>query len=343
MSGGRRMGMARFVIKRLMIIPPLLLVLTFFLFLCLHLAPGDPAEMLADPMLVSDEEYLDSVRKAYGLDQPVYIQYSRWLIGWPGPDPQYLENIPEKYREHYTSNIPKGILWGNFGRSWKHESISRVIMERLPVTLELTILALLMAIGMGLLLGIVAALKRGAIADYLSTTGALFGLSMPSYWLGMMMILIFAFRLGWMPPQYDGSFTSMLMPAIALGAFHMASLARMTRSSMLEVMGEDYIRTARVKGVSERVVISKHGLKNALIPIITILVLQIPWLVGGAVVLERVFRIPGMGTLLIDSIYPHADPYVVLAIFLVLSVLTVFANLLADILYAYVNPKIRYG
>ena len=338
---GRKMGMVRFVIKRLMIIPPLLLVLTFFLFLCLHLAPGDPARMLAGPY--ADKDQLELTRKAYGLDQPIYIQYSRWLIGWPGPDPQYLENIPENWREYYTANIPKGILWGNLGRSWKHESISRVITERLPVTLELTILALLIAIGMGLLLGIVAALKRGATADYISTTGALFGLSMPSYWLGMMIILVFAFRLNWIPPLYDRSFISILMPAIALGAFHMASIARMTRSSMLEVMREDYIRTARVKGLAERIVILKHGLKNALIPIITILVLQIPWLVGGAVVLERVFRIPGMGTLLIDSIYPHADPYVVLAIFLVLSVLTVFANLLADILYAYVNPKIRYG
>lgn len=341
MSGGHRMGMVRFVIRRLMIIPPLLLVLTFFLFLCLNLAPGDPARMLAGPK--ADENQLELTRKAYGLEQPIYIQYSRWLIGWPGPDPQYLENIPEKYRDYYLKYIPNGILRGDLGRSWKHGSISQVIKEKLPVTLELTILALLIAIGMGLLLGIVAALKRGTTVDYLSTTGALFGLSMPSYWLGMMMILVFAFRLGWMPPQYDGSFISMLMPAIALGAFHMASLARMTRSSMLEVMGEDYIRTARVKGVSERVVISKHGLKNALIPIITILVLQIPWLFGGAVVLEKVFGIPGMGRLMIDSIFPHSDPYVILDIFLVLSVLTVFANLLADILYAYVNPKIRYG
>jgi len=333
--------MVRFVIKRLMIIPPLLLVLAFFLFLCLHLAPGDPAELLADPKLVGDEEHLALVRKAYGLDKPIYIQYSRWLIGWPGPDPKYMEN--ENFREFYTTNVPKGILWGDLGRSWKHGSISEVIKEKLPVTLELTVLALLIAIGIGLLLGIIAAMKRGTIVDYFSTTGALFGLSMPSYWLGMMMILVFSYSLGWMPYRYDGSFTSMLMPAIALGAFHMASVARMTRSSMLEVMGEDYIRTARVKGVSERLVVLKHGLKNALIPIITILVLQIPWLFGGAVVLEKVFSIPGMGRLMIDSIFPHADPYVVLDIFLVLSVLTVFANLLADILYAYVNPRIRYG
>lgn len=336
------MGMGRFVIKRLMIIPPLLLVLTFFLFLCLHLAPGDPAELLADPKLVSDEEHLALVRKAYGLDKPIYIQYSRWLIGWPGPDPQYMEN--ENFREFYTTNVPKGILWGDLGRSFKwRSSISRLIVKKLPVTLELTILALLIAIGMGLLLGIVAALKRGTIVDYFSTTGALFGLSMPSYWLGMMMILVFWKLFGLLPVYTSHSTTSLLLAAIALGAFHMASIARMTRSSMLEVMGEDYIRTARVKGVSERVVVLKHGLKNALIPIITILVLQIPWLFGGAVILEKVFAIPGMGRLMIDSIFPYPDPYVVLDIFLVLSVLTVFANLLADILYAYVNPKIRYG
>jgi len=335
------MGMVRFVIKRLMIIPPLLLVLTFFLFLCLNLAPGDPARMLAGPY--ADANQLELTRKAYGLDQPIYIQYSRWLIGWPGPDPQYLENISENFREYYTKNIPNGILRGDFGKSWKHGSISQVIKEKLPVTLELTILALLIAIGMGLLLGIVAALKRGATMDYLSTTGALFGLSMPSYWLGMMIILVFWKFFGLIPVHTSHPTISLVLAAIALGAFHMASVARMTRSSMLEVMGEDYIRTARVKGVSERVVILKHGLKNAFIPIITILVLQIPWLFGGAVVLEKVFAIPGMGRLMIDSIFPHADPYVVLDIFLVLSVLTVFANLLADILYAYVNPKIRYG
>ena len=335
------MGMVRFVIRRLMIIPPLLLVLTFFLFLCMNLAPGDPARMLAGPY--ADEDQLELTRKAYGLDQPIYIQYSRWLIGWPGPDPQYLENIPENFREYYTKNIPNGILRGDLGRSWKWGPISRVIMKKLPVTLELTILALLIAIGMGLLLGIVAALKRGTTVDYLSTTGALFGLSMPSYWLGMMMILVFGKLFGFLPIHTSHPTISLLLAAIALGAFHMASIARMTRSSMLEVMREDYIRTARVKGVSERAVILKHGLKNAFIPIITILVLQIPWLFGGAVVLEKVFAIPGMGRLMIDSIFPHADPYVVLDIFLVLSVLTVFANLLADILYAYVNPKIRYG
>jgi len=334
------MGMARFVIRRLLIVPPLLIVLSFFLFLCIHLAPGDPARMLAGEK--ADENQVELVRKAYGLDKPIYVQYLRWLIGWPGPDPQYIENVPEDYREFYTSYIPKGILRGDLGRSWRQGSIAQVIKERLPVTLELTVLALLIAIGMGLLLGIVAALKRGTIVDYLSTTGALFGLSMPSFWLGMMMILVFSYHLGWTPIMYDGSFISILMPAIALGAFHTASVARMTRSSMLEVMGEDYIRTARVKGLSEKVVILKHGLKNALIPIITILVLQIPWLFGGAVVLEKVFSIPGMGRLMLDSIFPHADPFVVMDVFLVLVVLTVFANLLADILYAYVNPKIRY-
>jgi ABC-type dipeptide/oligopeptide/nickel transport system permease component len=336
------MGMVRFVIRRLMIIPPLLLTLTFFLFLLLNLAPGDPARMLAGPK--ADENQVELTRKAYGLDQPFYIQYSRWLIGWPGPDPQYLEDISENFREYYLGNIPKGILWGDFGRSWKHGSISQVIMERLPVTLGLTVLALLIAIGMGLLLGIIAALKRGTIVDYLSTSGALFGLSMPSFWLGLMAILVFSIHLGWFPLRYDleRPFISMFMPATILGAYHTASVARMTRSSMLEVLGQDYIRTAKVKGLAERVVVLKHGLKNALIPIVTILVLQIPWLFGGAVVLEKVFTIPGMGSLMIESIFPHSDPYVVLDLFLVFAVLTVFANLLGDILYAYINPKIRY-
>lgn len=335
------MGMVSFVLKRLAIIPPLVLVLSFFLFFCLHLAPGDPARIIAGGKASPEE--VEAIRKAYGLDKPIYVQYMRWLIGWPGPSPQDIENIPENFREFYLGNIPRGILRGDLGWSWKHGSIAQVIAEKLPVTLQLTVLALLVAIGMGLFLGIIAALKRGTIADYLSTTGALFGLSMPSYWLGIMIILIFGVHLGWIPTSYDGSFISILMPALALGAYHTASVARMTRSSMLEVLGQDYMRTAKVKGLSERVVIWKHGLRNALIPIITILVLQIPWLFGGAVVLERVFSIPGMGSLMVDSIYPHRDLFVVLDLFLVFAVLTVFANLLADILYAYVNPKIRYG
>jgi ABC-type dipeptide/oligopeptide/nickel transport system permease component len=213
--------------------------------------------------------------------------------------------------------------------------------------LELTVLALLIAVGMGLLLGITAALKRGTIVDYLSTTGALFGLSMPSYWLGMMMMLVVLGLFGFMPYYEHHPTASMLLAATALGAFHTASIARMTRSSMLEVMGEDYIRTARVKGLTERAVILKHGLKNALIPIITILVLQIPWLFGGAAVLEYIFGIPGMGRLMIEStgvtpVSSYPDPLVILDLFLVFMVLTVLANLLADILYAYVNPKIRY-
>lgn len=336
------MGMLRFVIRRLAIILPLIIVLTFFLFLCMHYAETDPAVMLADPNLRGDENYMAAVREAYGLDKPIYIQYSRWLIGWPGVDPEYLEDVPEEYKEHFR-NIPKGVLWGNLGYSWKsRQSISELIKEKLPVTLQLTVLALLIAVGMGLLLGIVAALKRGTILDYLSTTGALFGLSMPSFWLGMMMILVVLNLFGFVPYYSSHPTVSIVLAAIALGAFHTASIARMTRSSMLEVMGEDYIRTARVKGLSEKVVILKHGLRNALIPIITILLLQIPWLVGGAVVLEKVFSIPGMGRLMIDSIFPHADPYVVLDIFLILVVLTVLANLLADVLYAYVNPKVRY-
>lgn len=336
------MGMTRFVIRRIAIIPPLLIVLSFFLFICLHLAPGDPAAIIAGPKASPQE--VEAIRKAYGLDKPIYVQYSRWLIGWPGPSPQDVENIPEEFRDVYLANIPNGILRGDLGRSWKLGSISQEIGKRVPVTLELTILAFLIAIGMGLLLGTIAALKRATIADYLSTTGALFGLSMPSYWLGMMMILIFAVRLGWMPISYDSArpLVSMVMPAIALGAYHTASVARMTRSSMLEVLGQDYIRTARVKGLPERAVIWKHGLRNALIPIITILVLQVPWLFGGAVVLELVFGIPGMGRLMVDSITPHRDPFVVLDLFLVFAVLTALANLLADILYAYVNPKIRY-
>jgi len=325
------MGMMRLVIRRLIIIPLLLVVLSFFVFLCLHLAPGDPARRLAGPRATENE--VELIRIANGLDKPVYVQYLRWLIGWPGPE----ENIPLE-----NVFIPGGVLRGDLGRSMvTHEPISKEILNRLPVTLEVTVLALLIATVVGLFLGIIAALKRGTIVDYLSTTGSLFGLSMPSFWLGLMMILVLSYKLGWIAPAYDGSFTYLIWPAIALGAYHTASVARMTRSSMLEVLGQDYIRTARVKGLPERVVIWKHGLRNALIPIVTILLLQIPWLFGGTVILEYIFAVPGMGRFMFTSIIAR-DYFVVQGIFLVFVVLTIFANLLADILYAYVNPKVRY-
>lgn len=334
------MGMLRYVIRRLFIIIPMLFILSFALFLVLYLQPGDPARRIAPERVT--ENQLEAIRAAYGMDQPLYVQYLRWMIGWPPISQERLEQIPPELRDFAERYIPDGILRGDLGWSWRHQSpIIDLIKPRILKTLELTVLAFFISLAIGFSLGILAALKRATILDYLSTTGALFGLSMPNFWLMLMLILIFSMRFGWFGATYDTGLP-ILMPALVLGTSHAASVARLSRSSMLEVLGQDYIRTARVKGVPEGEVIWKHALRNALIPVVTILALRIPWLFAGTVVLEEICGISGMGRLLFRSIYPHHDYLVVQVQLLMFVVLVSIANLIADILYAYINPKIRY-
>ncbi|MFY9177483.1 MAG: ABC transporter permease [Caldicoprobacterales bacterium] len=250
-----------------------------------------------------------------GLDRPLYVQYFTFL---------------------------KNILRGDLGTSiLKNVPVKDLIAERLPITLTLGVLSLLVSFAIALPIGIQAAKHRNKPVDYLSMTFALLGISIPTFGLGLSLLYIFAYKLRWFPVSGYGTLKHLVLPVFTVGLTDAAVTARMVRSSMLEVMGEDYIRTARAKGLSEKVVMNKHALKNALISIITLLGMRIGWILGGSAILETVFSIPGLGRLMIDGIFSRDYP-VVQGSMLILGASVLFGNLIADILYAVVDPRIKY-
>jgi peptide/nickel transport system permease protein len=233
-------------------------------------------------------------------------------------------------------------LQGDLGMSLYHRVPAlSLILERLPASLELAGAAMLIAIVVSVPLGVVSAVKRGSVWDVASMLGALFGLSMPHFWLGIMLILLFSVTLGWLPTSGRGSLAHIVMPAIALGLSLMAMFARLTRSVMLEVLNQDYVRTARAKGLAERLVIGKHALKNALIPLVTVAGMQFGFLIGGTVIIETVFAWPGVGRLVVQAIFSRDYPLVQAAV-LVLAVIFVLVNLAVDLVYLYLDPRISY-
>jgi ABC-type dipeptide/oligopeptide/nickel transport system permease component len=235
------------------------------------------------------------------------------------------------------------VATGDFGRSiHTRQLVSEMVWQRVPATIELTLTALLLALAIAIPVGIISATKQYSIFDHAGMLGALFGVSMPSFWQGLMMIFIFSFLLGWFPISGRGGLEHLILPAITLGTGQAALIARLTRSAMLEVIKQNYIATARSKGLAERIVVIKHALKNALIPIVTIVALQLPILFGGAVIVETVFAWPGMGRLIVTSIFVRDFP-VVQAVVLVMAIIVVLCNLLADILYFFLDPRIKYS
>lgn len=235
------------------------------------------------------------------------------------------------------------LLRGDLGTSARsHEPVLKEIMARLPATTRLAMISMTLAGFLGIVGGALAAYRRNSKLDFFVSVGTLLGISMPAYWLGLMLIVLFAVRLHWLPAAGSEHLTSYILPALTLASYSVALIARMTRSSMLEVLGEDYIRTARAKGLRERIVLLHHALRNALIPVITVLGLQFGALLGGAVLTESVFGWPGMGRLLVDSIFARDYP-MVQGIILIFSLLYIIVNLVVDILYAYIDPRIHYG
>ena len=270
--------------------------------------------MLMLPADASKQEIVQ-LRHQLGFDQPLPVQYL-----------------------HFVSNAIKG----DFGESlYYHVPVLNLIMERLPASLELAFASMFIALAVSLPIGIISAVYRGSALDMGSMLAALFGLSMPHFWLGIMLILIFSVKLGWLPTSGRGSLAQLIMPATALGLSLMAMFARLTRSVMLEVLNLDYIRTARAKGLGEFMVIGKHALKNALIPLVTVAGMQFGFLIGGTVIIETVFAWPGVGRLVVQAIFNRDYP-LVQAIVLVLAVIFVLVNLLVDILYVYLDPRISY-
>lgn len=285
-------------------------VLVFFL---LRLAPGDPVLLLlaesAEPQQIAE------ARAKWGLDKPIYVQYAVFL---------------------------NRAVHGDLGDSlFFQEPALSVLLERMPATLQLSAAALLFSLSVAIPIGILSALKRDSLWDYLGTSIAMLGQAIPPYWLGIMLILIFAVNLRWFPTSGRGTLSHLVLPAITLGSVLMALVTRLVRSGMLDVLGEDYVRTARAKGLKERSVIIRHALRNILIPLVTVIGLQLGALFGGAVITESIFAWPGVGRLALQAISARDYPLVQAAV-LVISIIYVFLNLAVDLLYVYLDPRIRY-
>ena len=312
--------MFTYLLRRLAIIVPTLVFVSMIIFGLQQLLPGDPALALAgeerDPAVIA---YL---HKKYHLDEPLPVRYALWL---------------------------GGVLKGDLGESIRiNKPVRELVLEKLPVTAELAGLAIIVALAIGIPAGVLSAVKNGRWPDYAANVFALWGLSTPNFWLGFLLILLFSVKLGWLPasgfvsPSEDlgQNLRSMIMPAFVLGNAIAAVMMRHTRSAMLQVLGMDYVRTARAKGLAERVVILKHALRNALVPVVTLGALEFGQLLSGAVLTEQVFTIPGFGKLIVDAVF-NRDYAVVQGVVLVTSSTYIALNLLADIAYILVNPRLR--
>ncbi len=333
--------MLRYIAQRLIMLIPVLIGISIITFVMIRLIPGDPARIMAGER--ATEEQVQRVREMWGLDKPLHEQYLTYM---------------------------RNLLHGNMGRSLKrNEEVVIELRWALPTTIELAFMAMFFAILVGIPAGILAAYKQNSWWDLIVMVGSMVGISMPVFWLGLILIYIFALKLGWMPPSgrlsvgvriepITGMYTvdalltgnwrgfldalhHLLLPAMAVSTIPMAIIARMTRSSLLEVLRQDYIRTARAKGLNERTVVFRHALKNAFLPVVTIIGLQLGTLLVGAILTETIFSLPGMGRLIVDRILSRDYPVVQGAV-LVFAATFVFINLLVDISYAYLDPRVRY-
>lgn len=306
--------MLKYVIKRILLMIPVLIIMSLFVFMIFYFAPGDPVSRIAGPN--ATPEVYESIKKKYGLDQPFIVQYLRFA---------------------------KSVIEGDLGISILQERpVIEMIRERLPVTLQIGLLGFLVTFAIAIPAGVIAAVKKNTAVDYLCMTGSLVGIAIPTFWLGMLLLYVFAYKLRWFPISGDGTARQLVLPSFAIGLTNAAITARMVRSSMLEILKQDYVRTARSKGLSEKIVVYRHALKNALIPVITLMGLRLGWIIGGSVALEIIFSIPGIGRLLVDSILARDYP-VVQGAMIVLTSSIILANVLADILYTVVDPRIRYS
>ncbi len=310
--------MLTYISRRLMMLAIVVLGVTIMTFVLMNVAPGDPAEMVAMARYGLENltvEQVENIRISEGLDAPVWIQYMHWLAH---------------------------ALKGDLGRSLvTGDPVMQEIMVRAPATLILALASLVVSLLIAIPAGIISAARQNTMLDYLARTGALLGASMPNFWLALLLILLFSVTLGWLPVFGYGEFRHIILPAVTLGTGLAAITTRLTRSSMLEVLEQNYIITARAKGLQEGNIIFHHAFKNAFIPVITIIGLQLGHLLEGTVIVESIFAWPGLGKLLVDSIYAR-DYAVIQACVLLFAVLFVVINLLVDILYVYIDPRIRY-
>ena len=322
--------MIQYILKRLVQAIPLLLGIATVTFFIVHMAPGDPMDFYLEQRRNIDPELIELIRQKYGLDQPLHVQYVKWL---------------------------GNLLQGDLGESFVHRRpVSALLAETIPYTLLLTVLALLVDALVGIFLGILSAVKQYSALDKTVTFSSLIIYSVPGFWLALMLVMVFSVHLGWFPTSqtrsFDYEFLSwfgklldlawhLVLPVFVLGIASAAGTARYMRSQLLEVLNEEYILAARARGLRERTVILKHAVRNALIPIVTIFGMSLPFLLGGAVVIETIFAWPGMGRLALSAVNARDYP-VILATMMIAAVLTVLGNLLADVTYTLVDPRVSY-
>src|SRR5712664_581450 len=324
--------MALFALRRLVLAIPLLIGITFISFLVIQLAPGGPFDYLRSEETGQDPKLVQKLNEEFGLDQPIYVQYWRWLIRIGRLD---------------------------FGRSFQPDAkpVLTKIGERLPITLFLNFIQMIIIVALAIPIGMASATRQYSLFDKVTTVFVFVGFATPDFWLALLCMILFGVELGWLPisglrslnweymsfwgQQWD--FLSHLILPILVATFGgLAGFSRYMRQSMREVVRQDYVQTARAKGLSERVVISKHALRNALLPVVTILALALPGLIGGSVIIESIFAIPGMGQLMVQSVFSRDYP-VVMGNLVIVASLTLVANLVADITYGLVDPRIRFG
>jgi peptide/nickel transport system permease protein len=358
--------LTRYIIRRLISLIPTLLGVTVLVFLFIHLIPGDPAiVMLGEHAAV---ENVERIREQLGLNEPLFLDLNAVAQAFRG-EVSIGEGFKNLFESQYFLFLGR-LLRGDLGRSvHEHTPIADLLKLKFPATVELSLLSMAFATAVGIPAGIISATRRNSIFDGISMIGSLVGVSMPIFWLGLMLIYFFGVKLGWFPTYgrfpvalslktVTGLYTldsliagdsqalvlalkHLAMPAVALGTIPMAIIARMTRSAMLEVLQEDYIRTAYAKGLRERAVILRHALKNAFLPVITIIGLQVGGLLAGAIMTETVFSWPGVGKWVYDAILARDYPVVQVAV-LVITLIVALVNLVVDVSYAFLNPRIRY-
>ena len=318
--------MRTYIIRRLLLLVPTLFIVSGMVFLLMRLVPGDIIDTMASEMGPEAGGSLDraAIESRLGLDVPIHIQYGRWI---------------------------GEILQGNLGTSFRgDEPVVEQILPRLPVTLELGVMAIVIGLLIALPVGIYSAIRQDTAADYLGRSVAIIGLATPNFWLGIMVMIYPAIWWGWSPPMeyvpisedLVGNIGILIIPSLILGTASAAATMRMTRTMMLEVLRQDYIRTAWAKGLNERVVVMRHALKNALIPVATLVGFQLPILIGGSVIIEQIFVLPGIGRLLVSAL-SQREYHLVSAINLMLATAVIVVNLMVDLTYAYLDPRVRYG
>ena len=332
--------MRAYIIRRLLLLIPTLFILTILVFLLVRFIPGDIIDVIQGRLLDTGGGEVDreALERMLGLDVPAYVQYGRWMGVLPTPD--WITD-----ESHFN-----GLLQGNLGESlYLDWTLNEHIVARLPVTFELGVLSLVIGIVIALPVGIYSAMRQDTAADYAGRTAAIIGLATPNFWLGIMVMIYPAIWWGWSPPMEYIPFTEdplgnlgvLIIPSLILGTASAAATMRMTRTMMLEVLRQDYIRTAWSKGLNERVVVLRHAVKNAFIPVVTVIGMQLPMLVGGSVIIENIFNLPGLGRLFVTALSERDYP-LVSGLNLFFAVITMLTILLTDLIYPFLDPRVRY-